>query len=261
MDLFDLSNKTILLTGGAGYLGESMSEALVAYGANVIIASRDERKCDNLADKLRRRYGTKTMGMLLDISSMESIRKVVNQIHKEYKTIDVLVNNATFSVSGYFEDLNEDAWGKAIDGTLNSVFRMCHEIIPYMKKNKKGNIINIASMYGQVSPNPDLYKGEVRLNNPAPYGAGKAAVIQLTKYLAGYYGKYGIRCNSLSPGPFPSPAVQQTSWFIDNLANNTMLKRIGNPVDLAGVIVLLASDASAYITGTNINVDGGWTAW
>lgn len=261
MNLFDLSKKTVLITGGAGHLGAAMSEALAAYGAELFIASRDKEKCENLADRLNQKYGRNCHGLSIDISSEKSVSYCVNKIISYSGKIDIVINNAAYSVAGFFEDLTEETWKKAIDGTINGVFRVCSAIIPYMVKARKGSIINIASMYGLVSPDPNIYQGEVKFNNPACYGAGKAAVLQLTKYIAGYYGAKGIRCNSITPGPFPSKAVQETQWFVDNLAEKTMLKRIGQPEDLAGVVLLLASDCSSYITGSNICIDGGWTAW
>ena len=259
--LFSLKGKNILVPGGAGYLGTAMCEALASYGATLFIASRNEDGCKQLAEHLANEYGVLCKGASIDVSSEESIHRCVKNILESHGRIDVMVNNAAFSVNGYFDDLTETMWKMGIDGTVNSVFRMCSAVLPHMERQGYGNIINISSMYGMVSPDPDSYRGEVRFNNPACYGAGKAAVLQLTRYIAGYYGQKGIRCNSISPGPFPSKEVQQTRWFVDGLANKTMLKRIGQPKDLAGVIVLLASDASQYITGTNICVDGGWTAW
>lgn len=261
MGLFDLSGKTVLITGGAGHLGTAMSKALAAFHADVYIASRNVEKCEQLAGDLCQEFGGYCEGIAVDISSEESVRACVDKIIKSAGKIDVVVNNAAFSVAGYFEDLTEELWKKAIDGTINGVFRVCSAVIPQMKRQGSGSIINIASMYGMVSPDPNIYQGEVKFNNPACYGAGKAAVLQLTRYLAGYYGQNGIRCNSITPGPFPSKSVQSTEWFVENLAEKTMLKRIGRPEDLMGALVLLASDASAYMTGANICIDGGWTAW
>jgi len=261
VELFDMTGKTALITGGAGHLGTAMSRALAAFHADVFIASRDIEKCKLLAKDLDHEFGGQCEGVAVDVSSEESVRACVNEVMEKTGKIDVLVNNAAFSVKGYFEELDEELWKKAIDGTIHSVFRMCSAVIPQMKERSSGSIINIASMYGMVSPDPKIYRGEVKFNNPACYGAGKAAVLQLTRYLAGYYGQNGIRCNSITPGPFPSKSVQETSWFIDNLAEKTMLKRIGQPEDLMGALILLASDAGAYITGANICVDGGWTAW
>jgi len=261
MNLFDLSGKTVLITGGAGHLGSAMSDALSAYHAELYIASRDESKCRTLAEKLSQKYGATCYGLALDISSSESISLGVEGIINRSGKLDVLINNAAYSVAGYFEDLTEELWLRAIDGTINSVYRMCSQVIPHMVERRAGNIINISSMYGIVSPDPNTYRGEVKFNNPACYGAGKAAILQLTRYIAGYYGQQGIRCNSIAPGPFPSKAVQETQWFVDNLGEKTMLKRIGRPEDLAGAIIFLASEASSYMTGANISIDGGWTAW
>jgi len=135
------------------------------------------------------------------------------------------------------------------------------EVLPYMLDKKKGKIIDIASMYGIIAPDPSTYGNDVRLNNPANYGAGKAAVIQFTKYIASYYGRQGIISNCISPGPFPNEGVQENKEFIKRLSEKTMLGRIGHPDDLKGAAVFLASDASDYITGQNICVDGGVTAW
>lgn len=261
MELFDLTGKTVLITGGAGHLGAAMSKALASYHADVFIASRDVEKCKRLADDLNQEYGAHCEGILVDISSEKSIETCVDEIIRTAGKIDIVVNNAAFSVVGYFEDITEELWKKAIDGTVNGVFRVCSVVIPQMKRQGSGNIINIASMYGLVSPEPKVYRGNAKFNNPACYGAGKAAVLQLTRYLAGYYGENGVRCNSITPGPFPSKKVQETRWFIENLAEKTMLKRIGQPEDLMGALILLASDASSYMTGANICVDGGWTAW
>lgn len=261
MDLFDLTGKTVLITGGAGHLGTAMSRALAAYHAHVFIASRDGKKCRHLADSLSKEYGTDCSGISLDVSSENSIQSCINCILEKTGRIDVLVNNAAFSPAGYFEEITEDTWKEGIDGTVNSAFRMCSAAIPHMVRQGRGNVINISSMYGKVSPNPEVYRGEIRLNSPVCYGVGKAAILQLTRYIAGYYGEKGIRCNSITPGPFPSKTVQETEWFIENLSKKTMLKRIGRPEDLCGALLLLASDASGYITGADICVDGGWTAW
>lgn len=129
-----------------------------------------------------------------------------------------------------------------------------------MLEKRKGTILNIASMYGVVSPNPEIY-GTSGQNNPANYGAGKAAIIQFTRYLACHYGRKGIRANSISPGPFPNDQTQLNKEFIAQLSNKTALGRIGLPDELKGAVLLLVSSAGSYITGQNLAVDGGWTAW
>ena len=137
---------------------------------------------------------------------------------------------------------------------------MARETLPFMIKQRQGSIINIASMYGVVSPNPEIY-GTSGQNNPPFYGAAKAGIIQLTKYLACHYVKDGVRANCISPGPFPNLDTKMNKDFIENLSRKTPMNRVGQPAELQGIAVLLASDASSYINGQNIGVDGGWTVW
>ena len=258
--LFDLTNKTIIVTGATGHLGIAMCEGLASMGANIAVASRDLNKVNYLARKLSKKYGGDHQGFQLDISDAESVQKTITEIITIYKKADVLINNANFYSMGKVEDYSDDEWVKGIDGTINAVHRCTKAVLPHMLENGRGNIINIGSMYGVVSPNPEIY-GSSGQNNPANYGAGKAAIIQFTKYLACHYGIRGIRANSVSPGPFPNPKVQENKEFINQLSRKTALGRIGHPDELKGVLVMLASDASSYITGQNICVDGGWTAW
>lgn len=258
--MFSLKEKVAIVTGGAGHLGSAMSEGLAQAGANVCIASRDEKKCKILASKLSSEFGVKAIGLRLDISSKTSIKSCFKSTYEEMGRIDILVNNAYFGEGGTMEEISEDAWNKGIDGTINGVFRCTQEVLPYMEENKAGSIINISSMYGIVSPDPKIYLN-TEFGNPPNYGAGKAAIIQLTRYAACYLGEKGIRVNCVSPGPFPAFDVQKNKSFIEKLNNKVPLGRIGDKNELKGVIVFLASNASSYITGANISVDGGWTAW
>ena len=259
--LFDLHNKTVVITGGAGYLGSAMSEVLVANGAKLYIMGKDHQKNKDFADKLRKKYGlTRCESVTFDIDSKESIETAVNDIIKKEECIDVLINNAAYSCSRPLHEYTDDEWEQGINGTINGVYRVTKCVLPYMMEAKKGNVINIASMYGMVAPDMSIY-GNSGQNNPANYGAGKAAIIQLTKYIASVYAKYGIRSNSISPGPFPNESVQKDKVFIENLCKKNPMQRIGKPKDLQGIILYLASDASSYTNGQNIAVDGGWTAW
>jgi gluconate 5-dehydrogenase len=172
------------------------------------------------------------------------------------------VNNAFFGYEGKNEKnipaMPEEMWAMGIEGTANVVFRCIRSAASLMKKG--GSIINISSIYGIVSPDPSIY-GTSGFNNPPAYGAGKAAVLQFTRYAACHLASKGIRVNSISPGAFPNKEVQENKKFISNLKRKIPLGRIGEPEDLAGAVVFLASDASSYVTGSNIVVDGGWTAW
>lgn len=259
--IFDLSQKVVIVTGGAGHLGAAMCEALAKQRANVVIASRDKEKCERLANKLSECYEADCIGLELDVNNTYNLERTFATVFERYGNIDVLINNACGSTPGFLEDFNDDTWERGINESINSVYRATKVVLPYMKQQKRGSIINISSMYGMVAPNPALYNGDVKLNNPANYGAGKAAIIQFTKYIASYYGNQGIRCNSIVPGPFPNPSVQENDEFIKRLSEKTMLGRIGQPEELQGIVILLSSDASSYITGQAICVDGGWTAW
>jgi gluconate 5-dehydrogenase len=146
-----------------------------------------------------------------------------------------------------------------LEGTLSSVFRMIKAIIPIYKKLGTGKIINVSSMYGVVAPQFEVYNEFPEYLNPPHYGAAKAGVIQLTKYYASYLGKYNILVNCVTPGPFPSDTVQEKRGFVEELEKRTILGRVGTPEDLAGAFVFLTSDASSFITGHNLVVDGGWT--
>lgn len=259
-DLFSLKGKNALITGGAGHLGAAISEGLAEAGANLFIVSKNQKKCQRLADLLNQRFQLNCQGLYMDVSDSDSIAECFAEIHKSGKTIDILVNNAYFGSGGTLETMKDADWYSGMEGTINNVYKCTRSVLPYMVSQKSGVILNVASMYGVVSPNPDLYTGNP-FSNPPHYGAGKAAIIQYTRYLACHYGNKGIRANCISPGPFPNLEIQKDTEFIDRLSEKNPLKRIGQPDDLKGVIVLLSSEASSYITGQNISIDGGWTAW
>jgi len=259
MELFSLKGKVVIVTGGAGHLGTAISEGLAEAGANVVIASRDVAKCQKLAEALAKKYKIHAIGAALDIRSTPVVRDCFEKVNRETGAIDILINNAAFG-KGRFITMTDQDWEEGIDGTINAVFRCTQAALPYMEAQKKGVIINIASMYGIVSPDPRIY-GDSGYDNPPNYGAGKAAILQFTRYLACHLAGKGIRVNAITPGPFPNPEVQKNQRFISNLKNKVPLGRIGQPGDLKGAVVFLASEASSYITGQNIVVDGGWTAW
>ena len=158
------------------------------------------------------------------------------------------------------ENMDDEYWAKGIDGTVGYTFRTIREAIPYMKRSKGGSIINIGSLYAVGAPDPRTYF-DTPFSSTPNYGAGKAATVELTKFCAAYLAKYGIRANSVSPGSYPHINVQENLLFKKRLEEKTMLGRIGYPDDLVGVMIFLASAASKYITGVNIMVDGGQTAW
>ena len=258
-ELLSLKGKTVFITGGAGHLGTAMCEALAELGANVVIGSRDKTKSSAVADALSESFGVRASAVQLDITSPDDLEKVFALVEKEYGSLDILVNNAWSGKKNSFESISLDDWRYDIDVCLNGVFYTVKKAFPYLKKSK-GVIVNIASMYGHVAPDYRMYAGTDHANPPS-YGAAKAGVIQLTKYLASFLAPHGIRVNAISPGPFPFSDIVKNEEFIGALKAKTMLNRIGSPEDLKGPVALLCSDAAGYMTGQNICVDGGWTAW
>ena len=260
-ELFNLKNKTAVVTGGLGHLGFAMTETLLELGADVMITVTEKESTDTetLAKlaTLKRDYPKQSTSIqVIDFFDDAPLKKFFGSLKK----VDILINNAYFTVPKPMESMNFEEFNKSVEGTLASVYKCSTLAFPLMKKQKKGVIINLGSMYGMVSPDWKAYKGNL-FNSPASYGPSKAGVIQLTKYLAGYWAQYGIRVNSISPGPFPNINRVKDKKFLAMLASKTMLGRIGTPEDLKGVIALLSSDASSYMTGQNITIDGGWTAW
>lgn len=257
IESFKLHGKIAVVTAGYSHLGKAFSSALAEAGATVIVAGRKLERFKDVfteSENINFEY--------IDILNTKSVRDCFARINDKYGTIDILVNNAT-SIRGsrFFEEITDDDWNYSMDGVAGSVFRTIKEVVPYMKR-RGGSIINIASMYGYIVPDFKMYEGDyIHQFNPIHYGAGKAAVIQMTKYLAEYLINENIRVNAISPGTFPSKATQKYPEFIAKLSAKNPKNRIGEPDDLKGAVVFLASEASSYIIGQNIKVDGGWDIW
>jgi NAD(P)-dependent dehydrogenase (short-subunit alcohol dehydrogenase family) len=258
-DLFSLSGRSVLVIGGAGYLGEAICESYAELGANVIIASRNGEKCRELANRLQKQFGGEHLGLDIDILNINSIISTLSEVKLKYGKLDVLVNNAWSGKKNSFDSISYSDWDYDINMCLNAVFYTIKEAVPMLKETK-GVIINTASMYGHVAPDYRIYDGD-KFANPPSYGAAKAGLIQLTKYLASFLSPHQIRVNAVSPGPFPFPQTLKDEAFKSHLSGKTMIGRTGVPDDLKGTYALLASDASKYMTGQNICVDGGWAAW
>ncbi len=271
LDLFSLKGKTALITGGCGHLGRAMTEALADAGAQVYVAGTSHEKFEEV-------FGRQSRGQApggqeacphdylrfvkINIMDSASIREAFTEVATEAGSIDVLINNAAqyAGIGKRSEDLTDDDWARCIDGIAGSVYKCIREVLPFMKKG--GSIVNIASMYGIVSPYLAVYEPPCEASLiPVNYSAAKASVIQTTRYFGTYLIERGIRVNSISPGPFPSPKVQENKVFADRLRDKNPSHRLGDPEDLKGAVLFLASDASRYVVGQNIQVDGGWTIW
>lgn len=261
-NIFDLKNKVIIITGGYGHIGSGIVKGLLSLNALVIVAGRS-------VEKFEVKFPNNPKNLFFeqfDISNEgDYFSERFNNLSSKYGKIDVVINNAHFTKGSSQISMNDEDFEYTLKGVLGSVHKSIQAIIPIFRKQGGGKVINVSSMYGHISPNFEkLYEGEncEKYANPPHYGAAKAGVIQLTKYYASLLGKEGIYVNAISPGPFSKQKIQEDNpVFIERLKNSNPLNRIGKPDDMVGIVALLSSSASDFITGQNICVDGGWTIW
>ena len=261
-DLFDLSRKVVVLTGSSGFLGQQFAQGLCQKGATLIMADINLKKSKALSTKLEKYYGVPVIPIQFDVTEKKSIENLISKVIKKFSRIDVLINNAVFhenkkELTTPFEDYSLSNWNKVIDVNLTGMFLCCQEVGKIMKKQKSGNIVNISSIYGNVGADQRIY-GKSGLNSSVSYAVSKSAVLNFTRYLASYWNKKNIRVNSLSLGGVEN---NQNKEFIKNYSNRTILGRMAEKNEYIGALLFLASNASSYMTGSNLVVDGGWTAW
>ena len=259
---FSLNNKTALVTGATGYLGEYMCFALASFGAHVLVNGRDTVAVSSLVKRLAGE-GYMASEMIFDVCSDEDIEKAFLKFSG--KPIHIIVNNAYSGSLGSQEKNTSEHFMQSYRSSViacQSVFNSALDCLRRgVEHGGEASVINIASMYGVVSPDLSVYDS-ASVASPPNYGAAKAGVLQLTRYLAVQYGPENIRVNSLSPGPFPNPSSQiNNSDFIGRLADKVPLGRVGRPDELSGPLIFLSSPMSSFVNGCNLKVDGGWTAW
>ena len=259
-ELFSLNGRVV--TGGRGIYGASISEGLCEMGATVIIASRNGEKCEEFAAELRAK-GHEAYGYALDLSNDESIQKLAKDVHDRFGRLDILVNNAvdrrnmTPMATATRQKLRDSA-----ETNLNGQILLSQAVLEYMIPAGKGSIINISSMRGLDCPHFPFYP-ESMGDQPVNYTTEKWAMVGLTKYMAGRYGKHGIRVNCIAPGGF-NPGLADDpdkKAFVDTYIANCPLGCWAGEDDIKGPVVFLAADASAYVTGATLVMDGGWTIW
>lgn len=269
--LFSLKGRVGIVTGALGLLGKQHCHALAEAGAHVVVADIHEEQCVEFAKELTSHHHIECFGMGTDITKRVSVQQLLDSILKKFGRADVLVNNAAINDMfespsaaaelSKFENYPLELWQKSLDVNITGTF-LCSQVLgSEMAKRGSGSIINIASTYGIVAPDQALYKkpdGTQSFYKSAAYPVTKGAVISFTRFLAAYWGKSGVRVNALSPGGVEN---SQDGYFVENYSLRTPLGRMAQPTDYKGALVFLASDASNYMTGANLVVDGGWTAW
>lgn len=265
--LFDLRDKTCIVTGALGLIGRDFCRALYESGGSVVVTDLDHAACVERAAQL----GDRALGHGADITNPESLMGLRDAALARFGHLDVLVNNAAINdkfespaamaKDSMFENYPLQLWKRSLDANVTGTFLACQILGTPMAQRRMGSIVNIASTYGIVAPDQGLYKkpdGTQPFYKSPAYPTTKAAVLNFTRYLAAYWGPTGVRVNALSPGGVENG---QDGYFVEAYAKRTPLGRMASPRDYAGAIVFLASDASSYMTGANLVVDGGWTAW
>ena len=266
--LFDLTGRVAVVTGAVGILGRRFSAGLADHGASVAVVDLDETATRAFARDLQDSFGTKCIGIAADIADPSAVRAMADTIENRLGPIDVLHNNAQAvrrDPERYFasvENFDLDTWRAIMSVNLDGAFLVAQDIGTRMAKRGRGSIIQTASIYGVVGPDQRIYEGSEYLgrpiNTPPVYSASKAGIIGLTRYLATYWGPHGVRVNTLTPGGVSSG---QNEEFDRRYSERVPLGRMAEPDDLVGGLIFLASDASRYVNGQNLIVDGGLTAW
>ena len=268
-DFSSLNGKTAIITGGAGILGKHFSKGLASCGSHVVIVDLNKNEAEILASDLTRRYGQQCISIECDVSEPASVNSMVAEVVKQFGDIHVLHNNAASKSSDLeaffapFEEYTLDQWREVAKVNIDGMFLVAQAIGKKMvEQNKGGSIVQTASIYGMLGPDSRIYEGSSymghSINTPAVYSVSKAAVIGLTKYLATYWADKNIRVNCIIPGGAESG---QNDTFKEKYSSRVPLGRMAQPEEMVGALLYLASNASSYVTGQNIIIDGGWSAW
>jgi NAD(P)-dependent dehydrogenase (short-subunit alcohol dehydrogenase family) len=269
---FNLTGRVAVLTGGAGLLGRQYTRTLLGAGARVVVADLNAQRANEAAAAATDERGGEAIGWKVDVRSKDDVQKMVDGVGDRFGRLDILINNAAIDpkldtdvaarLSNTFEDYPLDLWQQSLDVNLTGAFLCCQAAGKVMLEQKRGVIVNICSTYGLVAPDQRLYRGEDEpeqtLFKPASYCVTKAGIAHLTRYLAAYWGGRGIRVNTLTPGGVFSA---QDDQFVARYSARTPLGRMADASDMNGAMLFLVSDASSYMNGANLVVDGGWTAW
>lgn len=262
-DLMDMSGRVALITGGAGHIGRAISDGLAEVGANIVLVDINEELLRKTAVAIETKYKVEVLQVLINMEDSNQLATIPSLIEKRFGRLDVIINNAAFvgdsGLSGWvsgFESQALDTWRRALEVNLTAPFALVQSCAALLKKSKVGSVVNIGSIYGIVGPDLSLYESTA-MGNPAAYAASKGGLTQLTRWLSTVLAPE-VRVNTLTPG---GVARNQPQIFSDKFITRTPLKRMATEEDFKGAALYLASDLSAYVTGQNIIVDGGWSVW
>ena len=270
LNRFDLTGRVAIVTGGAGLLGRSYCQTLASVGAHVVVADIRADEAASLSDLVARKTGPEAIAVGTDVSEPESVKHLLRRTLDRFGRVDILVNNAALDPkfdpsqagkhSSRFEDLSFDAWQQALAVNVTGMFLCAQAVARPMKDAGRGVIVNVSSTYGLVGPDQRLYQreGQPAQFKPVTYSVAKAAAIGLTRYLATYFAGTGIRVNTLTPGGVYAGHEEE---FVRRYSAKTVLGRMADRDEMSSALLFLVSDASSYMTGANLVVDGGWTAW
>jgi NAD(P)-dependent dehydrogenase (short-subunit alcohol dehydrogenase family) len=270
--LFDLSGRVAIITGGAGLLGRQHAATIAEAGGHAVIADVSDRASE-VAEEITRTHGAAALGVRVDVTRKPEVEAMAKAVLGRFGRIDILINNAALTVRGGgeradyfapFEDYPLELWKQALDVNLTGAFLCCQEVGKLMISRRSGVVLNIASDVANVSPDHRIYEGAVSphtgkpFNTPIAYATTKAGIVNLTRYLATYWADKGIRVNCLSPG---GVFADHDPRFVANLTSRIPLARMAHSDEYRGAVLFLVSDASSYMTGANLIIDGGRTAW
>lgn len=270
LERFDLTGRVAIITGGAGLLGTGYCHTLAAAGAHVVAADINGQGARRLAAEVTQASGRQALGLQLDVADPASVQAAVQAVLDTFGKVDILVNNAALDPkfdtahagehSSRFEDFSFEDWQQAMAVNVTGMFLCAQAVARPMLQAGKGVIVNVSSTYGLVGPDQRLYQreGQPAQFKPVTYTVSKAAALGLTRYLATYFAGTGIRVNTLTPG---GVFAGHDDEFVRRYSARTVLGRMAEPDEMSSALLFLVSDASSYMTGANLVVDGGWTAW